>query len=159
MNRSVMAGCLLAIGITFASAQEFRGTILGRVTDTSGATVPNASLKITREETNVTGEIKTNNEGNFIAPYLTPGHYTVEVSASGFRHVVRPGVVVQINDRIELNLVLEVGSVTESVLIKAESPMLQTASADLGQVAARVGLSQGRRVDRARSHRGTRLQG
>lgn len=137
VNRIALAGCLVAIGVTIASAQEFRGTILGRVTDPSGAVVPNATLKITRAETNVTGEVKTNNEGNFMAPYLTPGSYTVEVSATGFRHAVRPGIVVQINDRIELNLVLEVGSVTESVVIKGESPMLQTASSDLGQVAGR----------------------
>ena len=130
---------LLAMSLSngIVRAQEFRGTILGRITDASGAVIPRAIVKITNEQTNVALELQSSGEGHFIAPYLTPGRYSVEVSAAGFRRAVQPGVVVQINDRIELNLSLEVGATADSIVIKAESPLLQTASSDLGQVADR----------------------
>ncbi len=128
---SALAACSVVLG------QEFRGTILGRVTDPTGAVIPRARVKITNEETSVALEIRTNGEGNYIAPYLVPGRYSVAVSVDGFRRAVQPGVVVQINDRIELNLTLEVGATADSVIISAESPQLQTATSDLGQVADR----------------------
>jgi hypothetical protein len=118
-------------------AQEFRGGILGRVTDPSGAVVPGAAVTVTNQETNVAVETRTNQEGNYNVPYLVPGRYIVSVAAKGFRKTEQPGVVVQINDRIELNVAVQVGSTGESVVIRAESPMLQKASADLGQVAGR----------------------
>src|SRR4051794_25250031 len=134
-SRSFAILCLTLLAASSSMAQEFRGAILGRVTDSSGAVVPAASVKVTNEETNVALETHTNHEGNFNAPYLVPGRYAVAVMAKGFRKTERPNVVVQINDRIEVNLTLEIGATTETVVIKAESPMLQTATSDLGQVA------------------------
>lgn len=134
-TRILAVPCLILLAAIFAHAQEFRGAILGRITDSSGAVVPGAALKVTNEETNVSVTTQSNHEGNFNAPYLVPGRYAVSVSAKGVRTTERPGVEVQINDRIELNLTVELGATTESVVVKADSPMLQTASADLGQVA------------------------
>src|SRR3954468_10737667 len=91
-------------------AQEFRGSILGRITDTTGAVVPAADIKVTNADTNVAVETKSNAEGNYTVPFVIPGHYTVTVSAQGFRSTEQPGVVVQINDRIELNLTLQIGT-------------------------------------------------
>jgi hypothetical protein len=133
----IRAAFAVLLFVSVASAQEFRGAILGRVTDPTGAVIPRAVVKITNEQTNVAVEVRSNEEGSYIAPYLIPGRYSVEVSASGFRRAVRPGVIVQINDRIEVNLTLEIGATAESVVIRAESPQLQTASSDLGQVADR----------------------
>jgi hypothetical protein len=118
-----------------ALAQEFRGSVLGRVTDASGAVIPGASVRVVNESTNVAVETKTNEEGNYNVPYLIPSRYTVSAAAQGFQGITQPGVVVQINDRIQINLTLQVGTTTESVVVTAESPMLQTATADLGQVA------------------------
>lgn len=132
------AVCLAAFAGAPVLAQEFRGSILGRVTDPSGAVVPGAAITVTNEETNVSVEVRTNQEGNYNVPYLLPGRYRVSVASPGFRTAEQRGVIVQINDRIELNLTLEVGATAESVVIKAESPMLQTASVDLGQVADRT---------------------
>ncbi len=130
--------CLSVLAFALAAwGQEFRGAILGRITDASGAVVPAAGIKVTNEETNVSVETKSNEEGSYTVPYLLPGRYKVSVVATGFRPLERPGIVVQINDRIELNLTLQVGATTESVVVNAESPMLQTASSDLGQVADR----------------------
>jgi len=133
---AVLCWAVCASGV--ALAQEFRGSILGRITDASSAVVPGAAVVVTNEETNVSVETRTNQEGSYNVPYLPPGRYRISVSAPGFRTAEQRGILVQINDRIELNLTLEVGSTTESVVIKAESPMLQTASVDLGQVADRT---------------------
>jgi hypothetical protein len=127
----------LAIGLLPAAAQEFRGSILGRVTDSSSAVVADAKVTIANQETNVATEANTNVEGNYNVPFLLPGQYMVTVEAPGFRPAVRKGIVVQVNDRIRLDFELEVGGVTEAVTITAESPLLQTASADLGQVVER----------------------
>src|SRR5207248_120434 len=96
---------------------------------------PGATVKVTNEETNISAETKANAEGNYTVPFIIPGRYTVSAAAKGFRGTEQPGVMVQINDRIELNLTLQIGTATESIVVKAESPMLQTASVDLGQVA------------------------
>ncbi len=129
--------CFVALQTAVAFAQEYRGAILGRITDPSGAVVPDAAVKVANEETNVAVETKSNQGGNFNVPFLIPGRYKVSVSATGFRTTVQPGVVVQVNDRIELNLTLQIGTLTEAVVVTTESPQLQTASADLGQVVDR----------------------
>ena len=121
-------------------AQEFKGTILGRITDPSGAVIPGAKITVTNQETNVASDVQSNVDGNFVAPFLLPGKYKIAVAATGFRQVVRDGIIVQVNDRITVDFALEVGSVGEVVTVRAESPMLQTASADLGQVADRAFL-------------------
>src|SRR5438876_10124225 len=66
------------------SAQDFRATILGQVTDPSGSAIPNATVKATRIDTNQTTEAKTSANGIYTIPFLNPGTYNVEASASGF---------------------------------------------------------------------------
>ena len=138
MKNRILTLVFIAILQTAAVfGQEFRGSILGRITDPSGAVIPGADVKVTNEETNVAIETRTNQDGNYNVPFLLPGRYKVSVAAPGFRMTVQPGVIVQVNDRIALNLALQLGSLSESVLVTAESPQLQTATADLGQVVDR----------------------
>jgi outer membrane receptor protein involved in Fe transport len=72
--------------------------------------------------------------GAYTVPFLIPGSYTVAVQATGFRTFQRPGVVVQVQERVEINAMLEPGGVTETVVVRAETPMLQAASASVGSV-------------------------
>ena len=72
-RRVWMTAFLAAMFTGSLAAQEFRGAILGRITDTSGAVVPGAAVKATNEETNVAVETKSNAEGNYTIPYLIPG--------------------------------------------------------------------------------------
>jgi len=120
--------CLLA------QAPDPRGNIVGRVTDPTGAVIPGAEVRVTNAATGVAAATKTNASGNFFLPYLLPGTYTLTVELTGFKKFVREGVQVRVNDRVELNLELQVGSVSESVEVTAETPLLQTAEATLGQV-------------------------
>ena len=117
-----------------AGAQEIRGTILGQITDPSGAAVPGARVSIVNQSTNVATEITTNMEGRYVGPFLPPGNYSVRIEKEGFSRVIRDNIILQTSDRLTLDFALKPGAVSESITVSAESPLLQTASADFGQV-------------------------
>ncbi len=114
--------------------QETRGTILGRVTDPSGAVIVGAQVRVTNTATGVAIQARTNEAGNFVLPYLLSGTYTVQADSPGFKKFVREGIQVRINDTVEVNIAMQVGDAAESVQVQAETPLLETASSSLGQV-------------------------
>jgi hypothetical protein len=116
------------------NAQEARGTITGRVTDTNKAVIQGALVKVTNTAMNTSVQAKSNDDGVFHALYLLPGTYQLVVELSGFKKYVRDGIVLRVNDTLELNVELEVGAVDQSVTITADAPLLDTASASLGHV-------------------------
>ncbi len=113
--------------------QEFRGTILGQVTDPTGAVVPDAAITITNTQTGVAANTKSNSDGNYQAPFLLPGTYTVVADRTGFKKAEQPNVQVSAATSVTVNLVLELGSNSQTVTVKSEAPLLETASSDLGQ--------------------------
>jgi len=114
-------------------AQETRGVIVGEVTDATGAVVNNATVTATNVSTGVTVNSETNREGRYILPYLIPGIYRVRAEAKGFKTAARERVELRISDRLQLDFKLEVGATNETVEVKADTPLLQTATANLGQ--------------------------
>ncbi len=137
IQRNLIVVCWLLCASAVSLAQEFRGTILGKVTDPSGAVISAAAVAAINEETNVRVEAKSNAEGNYSIPFLLPGKYTLRVESDGFKAAARPGIIVQINDRIALDFALELGATKDTITVTAESPMLQSATADMGQVVGR----------------------
>src|SRR5437867_5338281 len=131
MYRGILLVWLLAGAV---AAQETRGTILGRVTDPTGAVVPNASIRANNVATGVSSVAKSNAAGNFTLPYLLPGTYTLQAELAGFKKSVREGIEIRVNDTVEVNIELTVGNVSESVEVSAETPLLSTADSSLGQV-------------------------
>lgn len=123
---------LLLTASTFA--QDARGTITGRATDTTGAALPNASVQVTNVATGVSVNVRTNEAGNFVIPYLTPGIYTLTVEQTGFRKFVQEQLQVRTNETVEVNPQLQVGDAKESVTVTAETPLLATAEVSMGQV-------------------------
>jgi len=119
---------------TVALAQETRSTIVGRVTDASGAVVLGAEVRATNVSTGVAAAAKTNESGNFTLPYLLPGPYRLQASLQGFKTFVREGIELRTNEAVEVNVSLEVGATSETVEVKGETPLLQTVDASLGQV-------------------------
>jgi len=115
-------------------SQDARGTVLGRVTDSSGATVPGADVRITNSKTGVSASAKTNDAGNFSLPYLISGTYTLTSEADGFKKWVRNEIQVRINDSVAVNIALQLGATTETIEVKDTTPLLSTAEASLGQV-------------------------
>ncbi|MGH9672935.1 MAG: carboxypeptidase regulatory-like domain-containing protein, partial [Bryobacteraceae bacterium] len=124
-----------------AAAQEFRGTILGRVTDPSSAPVSGAAIEAFNVDTAVTIRSTTNDAGNYQIPFLVPGNYTVRVEQAGFKRIDRPGIRVATNSQVTLDFALELGATAETVTVTADAPLLNTASADLGQVVEKNYLS------------------
>jgi trimeric autotransporter adhesin len=129
-----LASLLLALPL---AAQEFRGSILGQLTDPQGAAVPDAAVTITNEVNGTTAGVRSNSKGQYSAPYLLPGTYAVVVQAAGFKTASRAGIEVNVQDRVTVDFTLEVGSVKETVTITAEAPLLQRNNGDLGQIVRR----------------------
>src|SRR3954465_9634059 len=130
-----LAVVLFATIIATASAQDFRGGITGRITDSSGGRLPGVTVTATNVATKVASSTTTNGEGDYTILYLTPGVYTLTAELSGFKKVVQENVQVRISDRVGIDLKLDVGRIEETISVTAESPILQTTSGSPGQVA------------------------
>jgi hypothetical protein len=123
----------LTAGALTCHAQAVKGTLLGTITDASASVAPNAKVTIVETNTGLTRSTSTNESGNYIFPDLPPGIYTVSVELTGFKKSSRAGVEVVVNTSPRVDLVLQPGSVAESVEVTAESPALQTDRADTGR--------------------------
>ena len=118
-----------------ATAQTTTGSIVGIVTDPSGAVVPGATVAVTNEGTGITIiKITTDAAGNYVATTLPPGRYSITVEATGFKKSVSSGINLSVQDRLGLNVILEVGQVTDTVEVTGAAPSLQTDTSYLGQV-------------------------
>ncbi len=118
----------------YLGAQEFRATITGHVLDSSGSAVPQAAIQARNIDNNEVTTATSDAQGVFTIPFLRPGNYTVSTEAAGFKKHVREGLTLQVGQTANLNLNLEVGAVSESVNVTAETPLLETSVADRGGV-------------------------
>jgi Carboxypeptidase regulatory-like domain/TonB dependent receptor len=134
LHRLLIAALMSLAGITGAFAQESRGTIIGRITDASGAVMPGAEVRAVNTATNVMATAATNEAGNFNIPFLIPGTYRVTAELAGFKKFIRNSVEVRVSETVELDMQLEIGNVSETTEIKSETPLLDTATPSLGQV-------------------------
>ena len=117
-----------------AFAQEFRGTLNGRVTDPTGLGVPSAKIVVTKTDTNARSATVSGPDGNYTMPFLEPGPYELTAEVPGFKKYDHPGIQVGTNERVTVDVALEVGNATEQVTVTAAAPLLTTASASSGQV-------------------------
>src|SRR5262245_52978802 len=139
---TLIAALIIACGAAIGLAQEFRGSITGRVVDTNGAAVANAAVTITNTATNVTSSTTTNGDGDYTALYLIPGSYRVNVEATGFKKSTRQNVELRVGDKLQIDLQLEVGNVADTVNVTTDAPLLETNSATAGQVIDRRRISE-----------------
>jgi hypothetical protein len=123
-----------ALSIGPAIAQESRATIIGKVTDASGAVLMGAHVRVLSVETGVSQSVTTNQSGNYEVPYLLPGIYSVTVEMPGFKKSVRDGVELRVSDRLTLDFGLDIGDVTESITVSGDTPLLESATASIGVV-------------------------
>jgi hypothetical protein len=130
----VSAAILLLLTITSATAQEFRATITGRVTDPAGLAMPGVTVTITNTKTNEVATAATNAEGSYSLPFLRPGVYSLAAELEGFRKHTQERVELEVGQTLALNITLQVGTVAETVNVSAESPLLETSKADRGMV-------------------------
>jgi hypothetical protein len=125
---------LLALFASLGLAQDPRGAIIGRVMDSSAAVVPGVEVVAENSVTGVRASTTTNESGNYRVPFLLPGIYTLSTEAAGFKRFVRTGVEVRVSETSTVNIMLDLGPVTESIEVKEETPLLDTAGSSLGQV-------------------------
>jgi hypothetical protein len=132
LRLSCCALLMAAIAVSTALAQSVSGTILGTVTDSSGAIVAGAKVTIINEGTALTRTVTSDANGEYTAPSLPTGHYTVMTEMTGFKALALSNIEVGVDQRVRINLKLDLGAMTESVSVKAETPLVQTSSSELG---------------------------
>jgi len=128
--------CLLAclFAVSTASAQEFRATLSGRITDPSGAVIVNASVSAVEVSSKTTYAAKTGHDGTYYIPYVLPGTYSVSVTAKGFKVAVQDNVRLFAAQGFGQNFQLEVGENSEKVEVTAAPPELETTTGSGGNL-------------------------
>ncbi len=133
MNRFLWMVFALFAGTGCLCAQAVNATLLGTVTDASGAVVIDARVTATEVETNINRSSQTNNSGNYTFPDLPPGRYSVVVESPGFKRDVRENITVIVNTSTRVDVSLQPGDISQSVEVTAAPPALQTDRADTGR--------------------------
>ncbi|MFN0106938.1 MAG: TonB-dependent receptor domain-containing protein [Bryobacteraceae bacterium] len=132
MTRAVPFFAIFPIFPALAVAQEAR--LSGSVSDTSGASIPSVALTATQGERQVVFQTQTDVEGRYLFPKLPIGSYRIRAEHQGFKTAVREGITLTTSADISLNLVLEVGSLTDQVTVSAEASRVSTESATIQQL-------------------------
>jgi len=115
-----------------AGAQAVSGTILGFVKDSTGAVVPGATVTLVNTGTGYSRSVVTDASGEYTAPLIPTGTYSVSAELTGFKKASKTNVLLGVDQKVRMDLALELGAMTEVVEIQAETPLLQTASSELG---------------------------
>lgn len=123
-------------------AQEYRATVFGAIADPTGAAVPNVKVVLANTDTGVVVTTASNNQGQYTVPFVLPGPYKLTVEVAGFKKYERSPIELKTNDSVRIDVTLDVGQVSERVEVKAAVPLLETASADRGQVVSNKSLSE-----------------
>src|SRR5262245_53432295 len=134
MLKGLLALVLVFGGTTASWAQAITGTILGSVSDSSGAVLPGVSITAINTGTNQSRTTITNESGNFSLPSLQIGVYRVEAELTGFKKEIHSGVTLQVDQRARIDFVLTDGQVSETLEVTAEAPLVQTDDSSIGAV-------------------------
>jgi Carboxypeptidase regulatory-like domain len=132
--KRVALGLIMTVGLLPGSlaAQAVTGTILGTVTDSTGALIPGATITLTHAGTSLTRTLVSDAAGEYTAPSLPTGKYTVTAELSGFKTMSQPNVDLGVDQRVRINVRLEIGTVSETITITGQSPLVQISSSELG---------------------------
>jgi hypothetical protein len=126
---------LLAWFITaLCFAQGDRGLITGIIKDSSGAVVSGTAVRAVNAATGLVIASESNAEGNYSLDYIPVGEYTITATRAGFKQFARKNVEVRINDRLTLNIGLEVGGANETITVSSDAPLLETTNSSMGTV-------------------------
>lgn len=137
MRSSVVAValCLLSLGTALpVLAQSTNASIAGQVQDTSGAVVPGAKVTVANSQTGQSLETTTTAEGLYTFPVLSVGTYQLSVEAAGFQRYQQTGVVLDVNQNARLVISLTPGSISESVTVNSDAPLVNTRDVQIGGV-------------------------
>jgi hypothetical protein len=110
------------------------GTILGKITDASGAVIPGATVELTNVHTNLNSRTSTNELGDYVFTLVRIGNYSIRVEHQGFRTAVRPNLILNVQHTMRVDISMQIGGVIEILEIMAESPLLESVTSSSGQV-------------------------
>jgi len=129
---------LIAVVFSFSTAalwaQTFYGSIVGTVTDPTGAAISAANVTLTNAGTAERRTAQTDSSGNYQFVNLVPGVYKVDIETTGFKHLTRERIQVEVQSAVRIDAALQVGDMGQVVDVTAETPLLQTETSALGQV-------------------------
>src|SRR5690349_19821590 len=137
--RCILLMVFLALG-TLAFAQE--ATILGTVTDPSGAAIPDVKITLTNIDTGISSTATASSDGQYVAPDLHIGHYIVRAVAGGFKNAEQKGITLQVGDRARVDFKLQVGNVQETITVEANPVAVQTDTGEVSSVVSGQQISQ-----------------
>ncbi len=141
MKASRFLVCLFLIGHA-AVAQSPKGTITGTVSDIQGARVPNVAVSALHVETQIPYKTASSEDGTYVIPSLPVGRFEVTASAPGFKSFKRTDVILEVSQRLRLDIVLELGALTETVTVTGEVSRVRTEESTLGTVVERQRIEQ-----------------
>src|SRR3954453_24235360 len=133
-----MLRTLIVVSVLFAlaglaTAQGPVGTLNGTITDPGNSVIPGATVVAKNNATSVEINTTTTNTGTYTLPYLPSGTYTLRVSAPGFRTATQENVVLRVAQIQTADIKMEVGAVTEQVMVSAQEDLVESGSAEIGR--------------------------
>lgn len=134
--RLTVAALFLLVAISFTPlwAQKDTGAIVGAVRDPSGAVVAGAKVSVEDVDRGVQMTLSTNDQGEYVASPLHIGRYKITVEKTGFKKAVSEVVELNVQGRIAINIALQVGRISEEMVVTGTEPLLETETSELGQV-------------------------
>src|SRR5260370_1428188 len=114
-------------------AQSVNGTFVGLITDPSKAVIPGAAVEFTDVQRGLTTKTITGQDGTYTLPYMQTGQYSARILARGFKVFERSGIELALGSAVRVDAMLEPGSLTESIHVTTEAPLLQTDRAELAR--------------------------
>ncbi len=133
-NRFALLTIFLVLLGQLARAQQITGSVTGTITDPAGSAVVDAAVKLSNTGTGAVQTAATDSEGNFRFLLLPPGVYSLNVTGSGFKSVIRDGLIVEVDRSLAVPISMQMGQVSETVEVSGQSPLLEPNSASLGTV-------------------------
>jgi hypothetical protein len=125
---------LLIAGLAGCAVAQDTGTIFGTVTDSSGAVISGVKVELVDVDRKIATEATSNEAGEFLFTPVRIGHYELQASKEGFSKLVRSNLTLEVQQRMRVDVSLQVGTIGQSVEVKAESPLLETGTSSVGQV-------------------------
>jgi len=130
----LLSAALIFLTLESGFSQEYRATILGQVQDGSNSAIPSAVVKATKIGTNVTTETTSNGTGYYTLVGLDPGEYTVVITANGFKTTRRENIILQVAQKLNLPVILEVGQLNQEITVVGQQELVQSTSGSRGLV-------------------------
>src|SRR5437667_8703900 len=134
MRIRLMLACALFAGSLFAQSSTGTATMIGAVADSTGSVVPGAKVTVTNKGAGFVFASVSTSEGTWYIPNLNPGDYQLKIEAAGFKTYVQDGISLRTAEQPRIDVRLEVGSVSETVMVTGAPPLLETETATSGQV-------------------------